>query len=73
MLLCVSVAGPFFGHKWVTLICAFGIALYKAFLVAKNFMHLNVQKPYVVFMLVTALAIGHSSLADVVSATALPL
>ena len=57
VLLCVSVAGPFLGIKIVTLITAFGIALVKAYLVAKNFMHLNVQRPFVIFLLVTALAL----------------
>ena len=56
-LLVVSVAGPFVGIKIVTLITAFGIALVKAFLVAKNFMHLNVQRPYVLYLLFACLAI----------------
>ena len=54
-LLVVSVAGPFLGVKIVTLITAFGIAVVKAYLVAKNFMHLNVQPRYVVYLLGTAL------------------
>jgi len=40
-----------FGIKVVTLITAFGIALVKAYLVAKNFMHINVERrfiPYIV-------------------------
>ena len=55
VLLCVSIIGPTFGIKIVTLITAFGIAFVKAYLVAKEFMHLNVQKPYVIYMLVTCL------------------
>lgn len=55
VLLIISVLGPLLGHPVVTLITAFGIACVKAFLVCKNFMHLNVQKPFVVYMLVTAL------------------
>ena len=47
VLLVVSVAGPFFGHPIVTLVTAFGIALVKAYLVAKNFMHINVAPRYV--------------------------
>jgi caa(3)-type oxidase subunit IV len=54
-LLVVSVLGPMIGIKVVTLITAFGIAVVKAYLVAKNFMHLNVQPRYVVYMLGTAL------------------
>ena len=41
---CVSVVGPMLGIRAVTLITAFGIALVKAYLVAKNFMHLNVAE-----------------------------
>jgi caa(3)-type oxidase subunit IV len=47
VLLVVSVAGPMLGIPLVTLIAAFGIALVKAYLVAKNFMHLDVEKPIV--------------------------
>jgi len=54
-LLVVSVLGPMLGIKAVTLITAFGIAVVKAYLVAKNFMHLNVQPRYVIYMLATAL------------------
>jgi caa(3)-type oxidase subunit IV len=54
-LLVVSVLGPMIGIKIVTLITAFGIAVVKAYLVAKNFMHLNVQPRYVVYILGTAL------------------
>ena len=54
-LLLISIAGPLLGIKIVTLITAFGIAIVKAYLVAKNFMHLNVQKKYVVYLLGTAL------------------
>ena len=44
MLLVVSVAGPMLEIKIVTLITAFGIAVVKAYLVAKNFMHLNIEQ-----------------------------
>lgn len=56
LLLIVSVAGPELGIKAVTLFTAFGIAVVKAYMVAKNFMHLNVEKRFVVYLLVTALA-----------------
>ena len=44
------------GIKWLTLVTAFGIAVVKAYLVAANFMHLKVEKKYVVYLLLTALA-----------------
>jgi caa(3)-type oxidase subunit IV len=56
-LLVVSVAGPFLDIRVVTLITAFGIALVKAYLVAKHFMHLDVQKPIVHWILASALVI----------------
>ncbi len=54
-LLVVSVLGPFLGIKIVTLITAFGIAIVKAYLVAKNFMHLNIEPRYAVYLLTTML------------------
>ena len=41
---------------WLTLITAFGIAIVKAYLVAKNFMHLNIEPRYAVYLLCTVLA-----------------
>lgn len=54
-LLVVSVLGPLLEIKIVTLITAFGIAVVKAYLVAKNFMHLNLQPRYVGYILGTTL------------------
>ena len=54
-LLVVSIAGPFLGIKIVTLLTAFGIAFVKAYLVAKNFMHLDIEPRYVVYLLTTML------------------
>jgi caa(3)-type oxidase subunit IV len=54
-LLVVSIVGPLLEIRAVTLITAFGVALVKAFMVAKNFMHLNVEKQYVIYMMVTML------------------
>jgi caa(3)-type oxidase subunit IV len=51
VLFCISVIGPEFGIKWLTLITAFGIAFIKAYLVITEFMHLNVEKKVVVYML----------------------
>lgn|SRR5574338_101954 len=55
LLLVISVAGPMFGVKWVTLITAFGIAVVKAYLVARNFMHINVEKRFIAYAMVTVL------------------
>jgi caa(3)-type oxidase subunit IV len=56
VLLVLSVLGPMLGHPTVTLVTAFGIALIKAFLVIKYFMHLTVEKKYIGFLLLTMLA-----------------
>src|SRR5262245_53254320 len=55
VLLCISVAGPFFGHPIVTLITAFGIAVVKAYLVAKNFMHITIEKRFIPYIILTML------------------
>jgi caa(3)-type oxidase subunit IV len=55
VLLVISVAGPFLEIQVVTLITAFGIAIVKAYLVAKNFMHLNLEPRYAVYLLLTML------------------
>ena len=47
-LLVVSVAGPMVGIRFVTLVTAFGIAIVKAYLVCSHFMHLNIEKKFVV-------------------------
>jgi caa(3)-type oxidase subunit IV len=55
VLLVVSVVGPMFEIQVVTLITAFGIAVVKAYLVVKNFMHLNLEPKFVSYFVVTAL------------------
>ena len=55
VLLVISVLGPFAGIQAVTLITAFGIAVVKAYLVAKNFMHINEARRYVTYLVVTCL------------------
>lgn len=55
-LLVVSVVGPMLGHPVLTLVTAFGIAVVKAFLVIKHFMHLTVEKRYIGFLMLTMLA-----------------
>jgi caa(3)-type oxidase subunit IV len=56
-LLIVSVLGPMTGIRTVMLITAFGVALVKAYLVAKNFMHLDIEKPIVHWTLGLALTL----------------
>jgi caa(3)-type oxidase subunit IV len=55
VLLVISVLGPFLGHPAITLITAFGIAVVKAYLVAKNFMHITVAPRYVAYLIGTCL------------------
>jgi caa(3)-type oxidase subunit IV len=55
VLLVISVLGPELGVPILTLITAFGIAVVKAYMVAKNFMHLDVEKPIVHYILATCL------------------
>src|SRR6185503_14014509 len=49
-LLIVSFIGPFLGIRAVTLITALGIALVKAYIVARYFMHINIEKKYVAYL-----------------------
>ena len=51
VLFVISVLGPELGIRSVTLITAFGIAVVKAIMVAAYFMHLNVEKKYIHYML----------------------
>ena len=54
-LLIVSVLGSMSGVRSVVLVAAFGVALVKAFLVAKNFMHINIEKRWVPYLLIVCL------------------
>ena len=54
-LLVVSVLGPMFEIQIVTLITAFGIAVVKAYMVAKHFMHIDHAARYVSYLIVTCL------------------
>lgn len=51
VLFVISVLGPEFGHRTVTLITAFGIAIVKAYMVAVNFMHIRQEKKYIAFIM----------------------
>jgi caa(3)-type oxidase subunit IV len=55
LLLVISVLGSLSHVREVLLIAAFGIAFVKAYLVAKNFMHVNVEKRWVPYLLVVCL------------------
>ena len=54
-LLVVSVAGSMTHIRDVVLIAAFGVAVVKAYLVAKNFMHITVEKRWVPYLLIVCL------------------
>ena len=54
-LLMVSVLGSFSHIRPVVLFAAFGVAVIKAALVAKNFMHVTVEKGWVPYLLIVCL------------------
>jgi caa(3)-type oxidase subunit IV len=56
-LLIVSILGPELGIRWVTLVTAFGIAVVKAWMVAKNFMHIGAAPRYVTYLVTTCLVL----------------
>ena len=51
VLFIVSMLGPLFGAPVFTIFLAFSIAMVKAGLVAAYFMHLNIEKRYIWFVL----------------------
>lgn len=55
VLLAISVVGPMSGIRIVTLLTAFGVAMVKAYLVARNFMHINIAQKYVTYLVATCL------------------
>ena len=56
VMLIVSIIGPELGIRVVTLITAFGIAIVKAWIVARHFMHLGIEKKWVAYILLAMLA-----------------
>lgn len=54
-LLTVSIVGPMLEVKVITLVTAFGVAIVKAYLVAKNFMHINLTPRFVIYTFTTTL------------------
>jgi caa(3)-type oxidase subunit IV len=55
VLLIVSVLGSMSSVRGLVLVAAFGVALVKAYLVAKNFMHVTVEKRWVPYLLIMCL------------------
>lgn len=55
VLLVITVVGPLAEIRVLTLLTAFGVAVWKAYLVVKHFMHLPLSPTYVSYLLVTAL------------------
>jgi caa(3)-type oxidase subunit IV len=55
LLLGVSIIGPEFGIRWLTLFTAFGIAIVKAYIVADKFMHINQMPKFISYIVVTCL------------------
>jgi caa(3)-type oxidase subunit IV len=55
VLLAISFVGPMLEIQWVTLITAFGIAVVKAYMVAVNFMHINLTPRFVIYTVTTTL------------------
>lgn len=72
-LFAISVIGPEVSDaKWVILITAFGIAVVKAAMVAAYFMHLNIEKRYIWYMLYTMLIFVFLFFAGVASDVMVP-
>lgn len=55
VLLVVSIIGPEIGILWLTLVTAFGIALIKAALVVREFMHLKDERKIIIWLLASSL------------------
>jgi caa(3)-type oxidase subunit IV len=55
-LMFLSLLGSEVPNHFVVLMAAFGIAVVKAYLVCAKFMHLNIEKKFVIYFLVTSLA-----------------
>jgi caa(3)-type oxidase subunit IV len=51
-LLAVSVAGSMSGVRWVILVAGFGVAISKSYLVARNFMHVAIEKRWILYLLI---------------------
>lgn len=51
VLLVISILGPTLEIRVITLITAFGIAIIKALMVCAYFMHLNIEKRFIWYLL----------------------
>lgn len=55
VLMILSLIGAEIGIRWLTLFSAFGIAVIKALIVCAYFMHLNIEKRYIWYLMYTML------------------
>ena len=55
VLLIISYLGPMLEIQWVMLVTAFGIAVVKTVIVGAYFMHLNIEKKYISYLMLTVL------------------
>jgi len=55
ILLIISYLGPKLEIQWVMLVTAFGIAVVKTVMVGAYFMHLNIEKKYIRYLMCTVL------------------
>jgi caa(3)-type oxidase subunit IV len=55
-LLIVSVLGSMSGVHWLVLVAAFGVAGAKSYLVARNFMHVNVEKRWILYLMLVCVS-----------------
>jgi caa(3)-type oxidase subunit IV len=55
-LLMVSVLGSMCGVHWLVLVAAFGVAGAKSYLVARNFMHVTVEKRWILYLMFVCLS-----------------
>jgi caa(3)-type oxidase subunit IV len=56
VLLALSVLGSMSGVRWVLLVAAFGVAGAKSYLVARNFMHVTVEKRWILYLMLVGLS-----------------
>ena len=55
-LLFVSILVSWAGFREITIATAFGVAFAKAYLVAKNFMHIHLQRSWIPYLLIVCIA-----------------
>lgn len=57
VLLVISICGPMIGIQWLTMVTAFGIAIVKATIVAREFMHLKSEQKIITYIFTAMLAL----------------